>query len=72
LVDVDAYFCDLLGERVIGVFHLDGTYNVNESAGSRWEMYLYFTDWQIDMPFGELITAEHGFVVTNERHYRSS
>lgn len=72
LIDMDDYFDDILGDRVVAVFHMDGTYNANDSTGSRWEAYIRFTNWAYDLPVNELMSESHDFVVTNERHYRAA
>jgi hypothetical protein len=72
LIEVDAYFCDLLGSRIIGVFHLAGTYNANDSSGARYEAYIRFSDFDITLPSGDIITATHNYTVEKEWHFRSA
>jgi hypothetical protein len=72
LADIDAYYSDLLGERIVIVHHLSGTYNANDSSGARYEMYARLSEDAVELPSDDLISQTIGYVVEKERHYRSA
>jgi hypothetical protein len=72
LADIDAYYSDLLGERIVIVHHLSGTYNEHDSSGPRYEMYAKLNDDAVELPEADLISQTIGYVVEKERHYRST
>ena len=72
LIDFDNYYTDLLGQRLVGVFLLGGTYNAYDSSGPRWECYFLLNGWTTDLPVDDLISQSHDFTISHERHYRST
>jgi len=70
--DVDDYYSDLLGERIVLIAHISGTYNTNDSSGPRYEMYARLSEDSWNIPVDDLITQDISFTVERERHFRST
>jgi hypothetical protein len=71
-VDIDAYYADLLGDLLVLVSHVSGTYNAADSSGPRWEAYIRLAEDSFDLAKGELTKEVLTYNIEREHHYRAA